>query len=83
MRSKPTQSALLKTITDMCAEVASDYGVKAMQRPLLDAVAQVVVNERAFANGDRVSIQPETDNTVFDLGDLINKNNWRVEGDSE
>ena len=81
--SQPTQTVLLKTITDMCAKVASDFGVDAMQRNLLAAVAQVVVNERAFANGDRVSIQPETDNTVFDLGDIIINNNWLVESDSE
>ena len=81
--SQPKQSVLLKTITDMCAKVASDFGVEAMQRPLLDAVAQVVVNERAFANRDKVSIQPETDNTVFDLGDLIIKKNWLVESESE
>jgi hypothetical protein len=66
----------------MCAKVASDFGVDEMQRDLLSAVATVVMNERAFANGDRASIQPETDNTVFDLGVRIIDKNLLVESDS-
>jgi hypothetical protein len=81
--SQPTQDVLLKTIKDMCAKVASDFGVDAMQRDLLSAVATVVQNERAFANGDQPSIQPKIDNTVFDLGVRISDNKWLVESDSE
>ncbi len=81
--SQPTQDVLLNTIKDMCAKVASDFGVEPLQRDLLSAVATVVMNERAFANGDKASIQPETDNAVFDLGVRIIDKNLLLESDSE
>ncbi len=81
--SQPTQDVLLHTIKDMCARVASDFGVDAMQRDLLSAVATVVQKERAFANGDEASIQPKVDHEVFDLGVRIIDNKWLAEGDSE
>ena len=74
--SQPTQDVLLNTIKDMCAKVANDFGVEDMQKALLAAVAQVVSNERAYANGDKGSIQPETNNVVFDLGVKILDKNW-------
>jgi hypothetical protein len=67
----------------MCAKVASDFEVVAMQKDLLAAVAQVVSNERAYANRDRVSIQPETDHVVFDLGVKIIDKNWLEESGQE
>jgi hypothetical protein len=54
-----------------------------MQRELLSAVATLVLKERGYANGDNPSIQPETNNIVFDLGVRIIDNNWLVEGDPE
>lgn len=81
--SQPTQDVLLNTIKDICAQVANDFGVVAMQKDLLIAVAQVVSNERAYANKDRVSIQPETDNVVFDFGTKISDKNWLTESSQE
>lgn len=81
--SQPTQDVLLSTIKDICAQVANDFGVVAMQKDLLIAVAQVVSNERAYANKDRVSIQPETDNVVFDFGTKISDKNWLMESSQE
>ncbi len=81
--AQPTQDVLLNTIKDLCAQVASDFGVDAMQRELLSAVATLVLKERGYANGDNPSIQPETNNIVFDLGVRIIDNNWLVEGDPE
>jgi hypothetical protein len=81
--SQPTQNVLLTTIKDMCATVANDFGVSAMQKDLLVAVAQVLSNERAYANRDRGSIQPETDNVVFDLGVRILDKNWLAESGQE
>lgn len=74
--SQPTPDVLLSTIKDMCAKVAKDFGVEDMQKALLAAVAQVVSNEKAYANGDKGSIQPETNNVVFDLGVKILDRNW-------
>jgi len=81
--SQPSQDVLLSTIKDMCAQVAADFGVVNMQKDLLVAVAQVVSNERAYANRDRGSIQPETDNVVFDFGTKIIDKNWLIEGGQE
>ena len=81
--AQPTQDVLLNTIKDMCAKVSTDFGVEAMQRDLLAAVAEVVSNERAFANGDKPSIQPETDNAVFHFGVRILDKNWLEESNQE
>jgi hypothetical protein len=81
--SQPKQDVLLSTIKDMCASVSRDFSVAAMQKDLLDAVSQIVSNERAYANRDRGTIQPETDNVVFDLGVKILDKNWLPENGQE
>lgn len=81
--SQPTQDVLLTTIKDMCAQVAADFGAINMQKDLLAAVAQVVSNERSYANHDINSIQPQTDNVVFDFGTKIADKNWLVIGGQE
>lgn len=81
--AQPTQDVLLTTIKDMCAQVAADFGAVNMQKDLLAAVAQVVSNERSYANHDIGSIQPQTDNVVFDFGTKIADKNWLAEGSQE
>ena len=79
--SQPSQQILLTTIKNMCAKVATDFGVPLMQRELLAAVAQVVMNERNFATNSKTSIQPETDHAVFDLAIHILDNQWLEESE--